>query len=497
MSDAVSNLTEAEAFIRCVEQLGSALEQQLTLVDSRMVDPLDRFLGPDGELWDPITGSLAGTIGDRVPYSTEEELANVRGIGRYLWRENGFAQNGHENRISYVVGSGHIYTVVEKPRADVSADVKQKVQEIVDEFLDLSDWDARQEENVLRRDRDGECILRKFPDEDEGVLTVRFVEPESLFTPQEKSQTKSIRFGVESDPEDRETVVRYWIDGEPVDAADIQHRKRCVDSSCPRGVPIFWSVRHNLSRANKILRNGSTVTELQTAIGMIRKLVNATNSTVNAFVSSNANVKQTSNTPGFGTANTNAQLHQRFRPGSIVTTGGNVDYSFPGMGIDPSKYVESLQAEIRAVAARLIMTEAMFSSKTDDTSRAAAVVAEGPVSKNFERLQQKEIRPDLRLIHEALDVAVTAGRLTEDERNAITVTARGPRIIDRDRLTEAQAREIDIRAEILSPQTAAAESGRDYEQEQSNIEDHRERSGGVPTKARPDDFLKGGENDED
>ena len=479
-----------EQVAAALSQLSGVLESQLTILDSRLVDPMEKFMGPDGEIWDPITNSLAGNSVHRCPYRDESELRSVRDLGRWLAKENGFAQNGHENRISYVVGTGHVYTVTEKPRANISDDDRQAVQEIVDEFLLLNGWHWRQAETVLRQDRDGEVMLRKFPDAEQGLLRVRYVEPEAVFTPDTKRKEDGIEFGIRRDPDDYETRLEYWINGDPVDAAEIQHRKRGGDSSCLRGVPVFWSVRHNLNRASKILRNGSTVTELQTAIGLIRKLTNVTKATVQAWANTNANVKQTSNTAGVGTAGSDNILHQRFRPGTILTSGGNIEYEMPAIGIDPSKYIDSFQAEIRAVAARLIMSEAMFSSKTDDTSRAAAIVAEGPISKNFERLQAHEIGHDLELIGEALDLAVVAGRLTDDVRRAVGVSARGPSIIARDRLQEAQAREIDLRAGIVSPQTAAAESGREYEQEQSNIEDHQQRSGGVPSTDRPDDFLQ-------
>lgn len=476
-----------EGFVRAINGMTAALESQLSLIDSRLIDPNERFLGPDGEQWDAIGGG--GALSDRLPYQTEQGLADCRRVGRWLWRENPFAQNGHENRISYVVGTGHVYSVVAAEDASPSDRTLRRVQNVVDDFLKFNRWRSRQKETLLRIDRDGECLLRVFQDFDAGILKVRFVEPESIFCPAELDNREECSFGVETDPDDVETIVRYYVDEEPVEASQIQHRKWGVDSACKRGLPIYWPVRHNLTRATKILRNGSTVTEIQTAIGMIRKFVRSTSQTVQAWADQSANVKQTSDSPGFGTGASSTLLHQRIPPGAIINATGGMEYEFPGMGINPAQYVEALQAELRAVASRLVMPEWMFSAKSDDVNRASALVSEGPSTKMFERLQWDMIESDLELINACLDFAVAARRITPEERNSVTVDARGPMIVTRDRLKDSQARQIDMQAGILSPQTATAEAGYEYHQEQANIEDHEERLGGVPTKERPDDFL--------
>ena len=201
-----------------------------------------------------------------------------------------------------------------------------------------------------------------------------------------------------------ETVLNYFVGSEEVPAEEIQHRKRGT-SDCKRGTPIFWAVRNNLTRALKILRNGSTVTEIQTAIGMIKKYLKASNATVQAYaVQKHRDATKTSESPS-----SSETLYQQYKPGAILNTSGNVEYEFPGMAIDPAKYVESLQAEIRAVAARLVMSEAMFSAKTDEASRASAEVAEGPVKRNFERLQASEITANLGVMDRALRYGVRTG----------------------------------------------------------------------------------------
>ena len=67
-------------------------------------------------------------------------------------------------------------------------------------------------------------------------------------------------------------MLGYWLeDGEYVAAADMQHRKANVAANVPRGVPLFYPVRRNLARAEKLLRNMAAVSDIQTAIALIRK----------------------------------------------------------------------------------------------------------------------------------------------------------------------------------------------------------------------------------
>src|SRR5450830_1450819 len=128
------------------------------------------------------------------------------------------------------------------------------VQLILDEFVRLNQWNQRQQEIVRRKDRDGECFLRLFSTSD-GTTRVRFVEPAQVASPTERMSDPSASYGVQTDPADVETVFGYWIDGRFVDATEIQHRKANVDANVKRGLPLFFPVRKNLRRAEKLLRN--------------------------------------------------------------------------------------------------------------------------------------------------------------------------------------------------------------------------------------------------
>src|SRR5262245_50182205 len=107
---------------------GDALERRLQaklteaygdLWDS-IVDPREPFWD-DGSEWLPL-GSAGGAGLSRGPFSSELELTQIRDQCRALAVNNEFAINGHENRISYLVGSGHTYRAAIKKGTDAPAD---------------------------------------------------------------------------------------------------------------------------------------------------------------------------------------------------------------------------------------------------------------------------------------------------------------------------------------------------------------------------------------
>ena len=331
--------------------------EMMASLRGQCVDPDD--WDEDGRrLWLPL-----GCRGASVPFQTEAELDQIRCECRQLAVENEFAINGHENRISYVVGTGHRYQVVPRPGKRVSASTVSQARSVLDHFVQENRWQARQQEIMRRKDRDGEAFLRFFPGDD-GILRVRFVNPEDVRTPSRYSQPPEHSFGIATDPNDVETVHGYWVCETWVPAREIQHRKANVDANIKRGLPLFYPVRKNLRRAEKLLRNMSVVAGLQSAVALIRKHSGG-RSSVERFLSDAASVTpMPSGGPGGHTS------VQRFAPGTILDATSGVEYEFPVAAIDAARYVTLLQAELRAVASRLVMPEFMLTSDASKIGRA-------------------------------------------------------------------------------------------------------------------------------
>lgn len=414
------------------------------------VDPIEPFRDDD-DTWIPLTvasGSRAAGFGT----TNEQQLSEIRARCRMLALTNEFAINGHENRVSYIIGTGHRYQTLpvnSDPSAKATASM---VQDWLTEFLEVNRWHARQQEIIHRQDRDGEAFLRLFHSAD-GITRIRFVEPEQVVTPTKKASDPSARFGIQTDPYDVENALGYYVDGVLVDASEIQHRKSNVDFNVKRGLPLFFPVWKNLRRAEKLLRNMSVVAEIQSAIAIIRKHRSGTRSSVEQFVSDRADASVTNSATGQTTN------YRRYAPGTILDASASMDYEFPAMAIDAGQFVKVLQAELRATASRLVMPEFMLTSDASNANYSSTMVAEGPAVKMFERLQHQMIEDDLALIGRARDYAIRIGRLPDAARTAVKIKGIPPMLTTRDRYKEARADEILLKNGAMTPETMASRHG--------------------------------------
>lgn len=442
-----------------LDRLESRLREAVADFWQSLVDTDDPLYDDQGVRW-----SMLGADAQRGPgvaQHNESQLREIRAECRMLAMGNEFAINGHENRVSYIVGPGHAYRVV--PRADHpgAETLAGQVQAVLDEFTRHNHWQRRQQEIVHRKDRDGECFLRLFPAPD-GILRVRFVEPEQVQTPPDQAGNPAATLGIVTDPDDVEAVRAYYIDGRWTDAGAIQHRKANVDANVKRGLPLFYPVRKNLRRAEKLLRNMSVVAEIQSAIALIRKHSAGTRNSLQQFVESEADAR--AGRPGIQAAH-----YRRYGPGTILDTLAGVDYQFPVAGIDAGRYVTVLQAELRAIASRLVMPEFMLSSDASNANYASTLVAEGPAMKMFDRLQNEMITEDLEVMQRVVAAAVDAGRLPAEAATAVDLRGIPPSVAIRDRLRDAQADRILVDCRAMSVATMAMRHGLDPEREQRLI----------------------------
>ncbi len=452
------------------EQLNHRLSEAWQSLWDSFVDPREAY-ADDGHEWTAL-GSLAGGGRATLPFTTEQELAEIRSQCRTLAVENEFAINGHENRISFLVGDGHTYRATikkgaAKDGAATDPNLAADAQTVIDEFIAENRWQRRQQEIVRRYDRDGEVFLRFFVDT-RGLTRVRFVEPAQVATPRELAGDTSHSFGIQTEPDDVETPLAYYIDGQSVDAAQVQHRKANVDANVKRGLPLFYPVRKNLRRAEKILRNMSVVAEIQSAIALVRRHQNATRSGVQSFAAAQTDVRVTSPATG------QTASFRRFAPGTILDSHGGIEYDFPAQSIDAANFVAILQAELRAIASRLVMPEFMLTSDASNANYASTMVAEGPAVRMFSRLQAELVEDDLAVMRRVLTAAVSAGRLAPEVLTLVEIQAAPPSLAVRDQLKETQTLRIQHQSGILSPQTWSQLAGLDYDQEQTNLQAARD-----------------------
>jgi len=469
--------TERDRLYAIVES--RILRESLSLF-SDYIDPRDAARDSYGNLWNVVGttggqwgggGSMKGQPGtDRAGFRDQMELDRARECCRILAEISEFAINILENRISYVVGTGHTYTVAAKPGKDVDKKTIVIAQDWLEEWMYEVDWPSRQQETRRRLDRDGEAFLRFFPQEN-GVTELRFVEPWQVTAP---TSDVCAAFGIKTAEQDVERIEAYYIDEKEVDASEVQHRKANVDRNVRRGMPTLWPIKDLLRRADKILTNLTAKIEIQSAISLIRQhAAGTTPAAASTFRASKAVDSRTN------PLTQQPEYLGRYRPGTIIDAPAGLNYSFPpavaGMVADA---VAGLQSILRAVASRVVMPEFMLTSDASNANYASTMVAEGPAIKMFERLQHETKHADLKVLYRAMEHAEAIGLLPGDLSRAIEIQVGLPQIITRNKLAEVQESQALVSMGVLSPQTAAANFGLDYEQEQQNIAEHQQQQGG-------------------
>jgi len=462
-----------EAAVEALGRYTRALEASVELIDRFVSFDDELFDGTGRQVWSKISLEDFRQGSSALAYRDQEGLEKVRNHGRYLALENEFAINGHENRVSYVVGSGHVYSVKPQPGEELDPLVCEEVKAVIDDFVDLNNWHQRQQEIMRRCDRDGESFLRFFPSGD-GLLRVRFVEPEQIRNLQAE-KNDAARFGIIFNPNDAEEPEAYIVHAlgrseavEEIPAVQIQHRKANVDCTSPRGLPLYYPVRTNLARAEKLLANMSTMAGIRAAFALIRKHASGAQSVVQNFLDAGADV-QTSNSTTGKTTN-----YREYPPGSIIDSSAALEHEFPAHNTGAGELVTILQAELRAIASRLTMPEFMLSSDASNANYASTMVAEGPAVKMFERLQAQMIHDDLEVLRLAVRTAAAAGKLEDDVLERVTITVEPPQVRTRDRLKEVQADQVLVLNSVMSHSTMAARHGLDYDAEREAMDEEAE-----------------------
>lgn len=428
--------------------------------------------------------------GDVLPvYINEMGLKLIRDWSRRILAFNEFAINAVENRISYIVGRGFQYTVLPKKKATQAAnlgavsgaepsDLASKAQAVIDEFVSRERWCEREQECVKRCDRDGEAFLRFFH-VGRGRATVRFIEPECVTDGQ---GTRQSNYGIITEDGDIEDVLAYSVVEDPsnawvthlVAADEILHVKVNTDLDAKRGLPTLFPVRKNLERADKLLRNMSVMGQVQATFAVIRKHKQFAPSSVQAYQGSQTDLSTVNPVSGRSLG------IQQYYPGSVIDTSDKTEYEFPSANVNASGLVAVLQAELRAVAACVVMPEWMLTVDASNGNFAGQLVSGAPSVENFKRKQAFYARRfgdgeyglsgvsggrTVGALWRVLAIAVDGGLLPPESLTSLEIQAEGPSVTVVNKSAEtARAKTLSEKG-LLSNETWAKWEGLDYKQE--------------------------------
>ncbi len=432
--------------------------------------------------------------GELLPtYINWWQLKVLRDRSRQIARNNEFAIaaiNAHRN---YVVGTGFTYQVIAR-KADTHPEIISRVQELLDLFIEHNKMGDVESEIIYRLHTEGEAFLRSFVGDD-GLLRVRFVEPELVRPPADDS-TPNSSFGVVCSDEDIHHRTHYWVVQKPwesttptlVPAHQILHLRLNVESNSKRGLPTIYAVESNLRASEDVLQSMIALAKARSKIAVIRKVNDSPPEAISELTRTATDYTLTDATQSRSTSIN----HMGY--GSILTSTGNVDYEFPSLNVGSGDMVEVLNCNLRAIAARFGITETMMSTDASNNNYASALVAEAPAVKTFERMQkmlsqaigERRTKPDRALAWQQISHAVNIGMLPREALTEITIKATGPSLISRDKTSEANVAKTYIDLGLWSPQTVTADSGKDYEEEQRNIKKAKDAAAASAPTGQPD-----------
>lgn len=410
------------------------------------------------------------------------QLKQVRDRARLIARNNEYAIAAINACKAYVVGTGFKYLVVPRRERSLPDRVIEPIQEVIDLFTEHNRMADIESELVYRLHVEGEAFLRVFPGEN-GVVQIRFIEPELVRAPSDTSASPEDSFGIKCHPEDMQERIGYWVIERPwidttpelVPAEEIIHLRMNVESNSKRGLPTIYAVETNLRAAEDVLASMIALAKTRAKIGMIRTVEDSPPQAIEELVKSAADGTITDKFTGRN------QTVERFSYGTVLTASGNVKYEFPSLGAGANDLIEILKVNLRAIAARFGISEIMMSADPSNSNYASSLTAEAPATKAFERFQNlltgalgtRRTRPERSLCWKQLSHAAEIGLIEPDLLQHITIQVQPPTVQARDKASEANTHKTYLDMGAISLATVRADIGVDDKKEQAQIEQER------------------------
>jgi len=429
-------------------------------------------------------------------FENEQDLAWIRGVGRFIASHHEIGVGILENLISFTLGNGLVYEPQSRRKGEASPALLTDVSAAIDEFHEANGWTCEDgsnslEEELLTRDVvDGEFIV--WVDGESRVPRVRIPEPDFLTEPADVATVENYAFGdrrhldwsfgVASHQIHTDEQVAYYFQWEQasqnwdvIGAHEVVHSKRNVPRRVKRGVSDFFAVYQNIERASKLLGNTLQGSAVQATIAYIREHVAGTPQTaIESFANGRPGSVQQIIPKGGGATRTGRT--EKFNPGRVIDTAGTKYHAGPlGQSSAPT-YVDVMQAALRVTGVRWSMPEHMVSGDASNANYSSTLVAGGPFDRATQR-RQGGYKGKFGKIHwMALAAYCKKGRFARhgiytlaDLKAAIELAIDAPDVSIENKMETEQIRDLQAKAGILSKRSWAGKAGLDWEQEQASI----------------------------
>lgn len=375
-----------------------------------------------------------------------------------------------------------------------------QVKDAWKDFCKVNKMHVRIKEIVRRTMRDGECFNRFFEDDVE-VMKIRFMNPSMVQNPDDQKNNDNISSGIETDPDDVETVLNYYYKGKPIPADQVQHLKIMVDSDVLRGRSYLEPVLQLLTMYKKWLMDRMKLNEIRNTVALIKKVKGTPTQTQNVADKYKTSRKLNNDSTAM------ARSHKSI---NVITTNQNVEYDLKSPNLQAADVQHDGRALLLAVAAGSGLPEFMVSSDASNSSYASTMVAEGPAVMEFEDWQDyfaeacfKEIFtrviehgikngkiPTKEVITERI-LNPKTGVLEEKKETIDTSTECSitfPDIVSRDIERETKAYIMQSQAGWLSDVTAQGKLDLDHEEEKRLIDQQIKDDGGPGVEKDEEDL---------
>lgn len=426
--------------------------------------------------------------GGQSPYETLEDVTSAMNLGDSLSRTP-WGGNAKDNRSYYISDTGHRVTVKPKDEKNPNRDSVLRVEKYLEMWMNENDWQIRQSEVSQRLDRHGEVFdMLYYEDDDDPILRVSFAEPFDL-SEDAKSEYQDIEdsekkfydsFGVRRTNDIQFRPTSYFIDERwypdlrfrsridrlpDLESAPerllVQHRKRNVLGSDPRGLTLYWPVREELTWAKRLLANMMRVSSFQAAFGAIR--------TINAAHGADA-VRNYLGSVQAGTAGSQPETFDH-PAASVVTVPSSIKYEFPETGAGLINHIEVLVQLLRACASGMKLPEFMLTANVSEGNFASTLVSEGPFHKAMRFEQNLMVTEDRRILQQALRYAASRGveDLSDQDVDNVVLHIEPPKVQTRNRAEDFEINNKLYGQGLLSGKDLLATEAWDYETQQGHI----------------------------
>ena len=378
-----------------------------------------------------------------------------------LYQTNPHARTIIRTFVKFIIGKGPKIIPDEKDE-----DNKEKMLKIWKDFRRRNKFNIREKENVRRLFRDGEVFHRKFIDDENGDMKLRFIRPSLIAIPKDKIGDKEFTKatqGILTEEDDIEEVLKYckvsyegdfktWIN-----ADEIYHLKIFADSDEKRGNTIYGPCIRRIVQYEEWLEDRIILNKIRTAFAL-HKIVDSSAGKINSIREDGRSKTQSED----------RNKQQMLQAGTVITTSKGIEYKMLNPNINAQDVKDDGRAIQLAVAAAAGFPEMLITGDWSNANYSSSLIAQNPFVREIEDWQDYLTTWYQDLWADIMQAKIVVNELGEDVN--LDIELEYPPMIASDLDKIAKAFEILFKYKAVSKNTWQARMGLDPEIEKQKME---------------------------